>query len=354
MSSAEVRAERALLSPSSDAPVEVAPGATLSLVVAVATGLTPPPGVQEDRALRLFTITLCAEGIDLGAGSQRCFPLAVRNLRPLDGSSLRYRVEAPVPVWVAPWRYDLSLRFPGGQVSVPRAVIVRGAHDTSFALSPGYETSAEGVRLLPAQGLVRVHVGPAGLALGDGVRFQGFPLPDRVRGFAAGFVALIEARAGQPVTMTKRQGTPTFALPFQLGRAEAGSPVRLTARAELPDARVYWWLDPARGALGSDVTTVFLLRGEAPIQLLAVAPDGRFARAETVLPIWQRRAFGCALASPHAPVTQVGSFTKWFILLAGAWTCLRRSRGGPRFAIAAPRRSAASAPGRGIEARASE
>lgn len=306
----------------------------LSLLVAVATGLTPPPGVQEDRALRLFTITLCAEGIDLGAGAQRCFPLAVRNLRPLDGSSLRYRVEAPLPVWVAPWRYDLNLRFPGGQVSVPRAVIVREQPVTSFDLAPAHEPSADGMAVSSAGGLVRVHVGPAGLALADGGRFQGFPLPDRARGFAPGFVALIEARPGQRFTMTKRQDAPTFPLSFQLGRAEAGRPVQLGVRAEVRGARFFWWLDPARGALGSDVTTVFLLRGKAPIQLLAVAPDGRFARSQTVLPIWQRRAFGCALGAWPTSASPAGSFAKWFILLLGAWTCRRCSRGGPRFAIA--------------------
>jgi hypothetical protein len=333
------RADRALLAPSSDAPADVVPGGTLSVLVDVATGLTPPPGIQEDRALRMFAITLCADGIDLGGGERRCFPLAVRNLRPLDGSSLRYRVEAPVPVWVAPWLYDLTLRFPGGEVAVARAVLVRDEHDPRYELAPSFERTERAVSLPagPSAGLVRVHVGASGFTLSAGARFHGFPLPDLNRGFAPGFVALVQARGGEPISMTKRQGGSTFPLSFRLGRAEAGRPVQLSASGPPPDARTFWWLDPARGALGSDVTTVFLLRGQAPLELFAVAPDGRLARAQVVLPIWQRRAFGCALAAPRAASSHAGTSANWFILSAAVLYCARRSRRGPRFAIAAPR-----------------
>ena len=334
---ATARAERELLAPRTESPAVVAPGALLSLQVDVATGLTPPPGIQEDRALRMFAVSLCADGIDLGGGARRCFPLAVRNVRPLDGSSLRYRVEAPVPVWVAPWIYDLTLRFPGGQVAAPRAVIVRDAQARTFALAPAVEASEQGVALRLAEGAgpARVHVGAAGLSLTKG-SFHGFPLPDSARGFAPGFVALVEASGREPVRMTKRQGPGAPPLLLRASEAQAGRPVVLRAAGVLPGARLFWWLDPARGALGNDVTTVFLLRGQAPLQLLSVAPDGRVARAEVVLPIWQRRAFGCSLAASGADRTGASSLANCFILLAlGSW--LRgRSRRGARFAIGRP------------------
>lgn len=327
-----------MIAPRTDAPATLAPGELLSVIVDVATGLTPPPGIQEDRALRLFTLSLCAEGIDLGGGTRRCFPLAVRNLRPLDGSSLRYRVEAPVPVWVAPWTYDLMLRFPGGQVAEQRALVVRSdARDQD-----GAEDAS-----LPAAALLRVHVGSAGLALTGG-SFRGYPLPDVARGFAPGFVALVQRSGAEPVAMTKRQAGAAPALIFQAGPAYAGSPVALRAEGAAPGSRVFWWLDPARGALGSDVTTVFLLRGPAPLQLLAITPDGRSVRRELVLPIWQRRAFGCALQPAHRAGSGGGSLANCFILFAiCAWRSVR-SRGGARFAIRRPGRAAAYPRGAGL------
>jgi hypothetical protein len=322
--------------------VTLAPGGLLSVVLDVATGLTPPPGIQEDRALRLFTLSLCAQGIDLGGGGRRCFPLAVRNLRPVDGTSLRYRVEAPVPVWVAPWIYDLTLRFPGGQLATPQAVIVRDAAAREFDLSPVAERTSKGVSLpaggstAPPGSLVRVHVGPAGLAL-SGASFVGYPLPDVARGFAPGFVALVQRAGTGPVSMTKRQGAVPSALIFRSGPAYAGSPVTLRADGAPPGSRVFWWLDPARGASGGEVTTVFLLRGQAPLQLLLIAPDGGVSRRDAVLPIWQRRAFGCAVGPAARARGGSASLANCLILLLGwAWR-RRRCRGGARFAIGAAR-----------------
>jgi hypothetical protein len=186
----------------------------------------------------------------------------------------------------------------------------------------------------PAQAelLVRVHVGSAGLAL-SGATFRGYPLLDPARGFAPGFVALVQRRGAQPVTMTKRQDAAPPAPVLRSSPAYAGSPVALRADGAPPGARVFWWLDPARGALGSDVTTVFLLRGRAPLQLLLVAPDGRVAQREVVLPIWQRRAVGCALQTGGGAAEGLGSFANCFVLLA--WWAWRRGccPRGARFAI---------------------
>src|SRR4051812_11694710 len=64
---------RGLVSPSALAPLRVAPGETLSFVVQSATGLTPPPGLQEDRAHRAFSAWLCAQGLPLSAPERACF-----------------------------------------------------------------------------------------------------------------------------------------------------------------------------------------------------------------------------------------------------------------------------------------
>jgi hypothetical protein len=139
---------RRLIAPAAGQPARALPGGVLQLLVEVATGLTPPPGLQEDRAHRGFSISLCARGLPLGAPERSCFPLVVRNVRPVDARSLRYRIEAPLPVWVAPGRYDLALRFPGGQVELPAGVevgpLAPGAPPLAEALAGG------GVRPLAA------------------------------------------------------------------------------------------------------------------------------------------------------------------------------------------------------------
>jgi hypothetical protein len=152
--------------------------------------------------------------------------------------------------------------------------------------------------------------------------------------------------------MTKRQAEAAFPLLFQPGRAEAGRPVQLRAQGFPPGSRVFWWLDPARGALGSDVTTVFLLRGRAPLQLLAVAPDGRVGRRQVVLPIWQRRAFGCSVRASPAAARRSGSSVNCLVLLALGLCYRRRSRGGPRFAIGRAERSVGGASREGPSAAA--
>jgi hypothetical protein len=97
---------RRVIEPQPGAPLRVAAGERLQAVVEVASGLTPPPGVQTERALRGFAARACWR--------RGCRPLTVRNVRPVDAHSLRYRVEAPLPRDLSGGLYDLELRFPGG------------------------------------------------------------------------------------------------------------------------------------------------------------------------------------------------------------------------------------------------
>ncbi len=81
-------------------------------------GLTPPPGIQNERALRGFTARLCAE---------HCVPLVALNVRPRDGWSLVYRAEFAVPAELAPGHYELDVRFPGGLARLPGGVTIEPA-----------------------------------------------------------------------------------------------------------------------------------------------------------------------------------------------------------------------------------
>jgi hypothetical protein len=302
LSAGHARAERGLITPKSAAPARLAPGELLAIEVEVATGLTPPPGIQEERAHRAFALALCADGLDLGAGARRCFALGIENLRPLDAVSLRYRVEARLPVWLAPSRYDLSLRYPGGAVEASGALrVVRSPREPLPVSLPVARTGETWTLAGTEQAEVaRLHVGEWGVRV-QGAPFEAFPLPDASEGLTRGFVALIQVPARARVFVTKRHEGPAPGLQIAAPRAEAGRSVSLRAVGPDDAARVFWWVGGARGGVGRTLTTRFLYPGKQRVQALSVSADGRVARAEATLPIWQRRAFGCSLqAGPGA------------------------------------------------------
>src|SRR5690606_15490451 len=74
-----------------------------------------------------FSVRLCAGGLPLGAAAHHCFALPVRDVRPVDSHSLLYRIEVPVPAWVAPWVYDVGVRFPGGSDEAAAALLVEAS-----------------------------------------------------------------------------------------------------------------------------------------------------------------------------------------------------------------------------------
>jgi hypothetical protein len=319
-------AERGVLSPSAAHPAELAPGGLLTLEVEVATGLTPPPGIQDERAHRAFAITLCAEGLDLGGGTRRCFPLAVTNVRPFDAASLRYRVVARLPIWLAPSTYDLSLRFPGGQAELVGALQVRGAQREQLSGAARVTRRGAAIELEAgaAPGLVRVHVAGAGMALSGG-SFEAFPLPDPAAGFAPGFVALVRLEPAAHAIVTKRQENVASALRFEPKAVEAGRPVVLRAAAAPAGSRLFWWLGATRAGLGSALPTRFLYPGTQRVQLLSVARDGRAALAERALPIWQHRAHGCAMGPLPERVDDLGCCVG-LLVLSRSWKLRPRFR----------------------------
>jgi hypothetical protein len=97
------RAERGLLERNAG---EVRAGERLRVELETPHGLTPPPGIQNERALRGFAARLCTD--------VRCVPLAALNVRPRDGWSFVYRAEFAVPAELTAGPYQLDVRFPGG------------------------------------------------------------------------------------------------------------------------------------------------------------------------------------------------------------------------------------------------
>lgn len=282
------RAERGLIAPSEAEPAYVQIGGTLALLVEVATALTPPPGVQEERAHRAFAISLCAEGLSFGAPARSCFPLAVRNVRPVDAGSMRYRVEARIPEWLAPWHYDLRVRFPGGEAQ--RAQAVRLADVTPGTAQASMAQGALEIAAQPVARTLRVHVAHQGLTPPT-VPHQLYPLPGE-QGLRTGFVALLQVPAGVSLRLAPAAGQAApFSIRSRLGEIEQ---VQLDVQPGPGKARLFWWLGPERGAEGSPVQVRFAARGEVPVQALRIEPDGRVGRAEQRVAL-RRRPASCAL-----------------------------------------------------------
>ncbi len=135
----------ALLYPRAGLPAVVAQGERLITRVRVPSGLTPPPGVQQDRALVGWSSELVGDGVAVSGRAEHRYPLRVVDVRPDGSSSLVYRATVLVPRWAAPGTYGLRLMAPGGGAALAGAVrIVEPDHDPIVALARA--TPREGER----------------------------------------------------------------------------------------------------------------------------------------------------------------------------------------------------------------
>jgi hypothetical protein len=121
--------ELRLVYPVRGLPAVVAAGEVLVARVLVPAALTPPPGVQQARALRGFSAELIGGGLVLQAGAQHRHRVSISEVRPDGPSSLLYRMRIEVPAYVAPGTYALVLRTPFGEREALAAVrvIAKGA-----------------------------------------------------------------------------------------------------------------------------------------------------------------------------------------------------------------------------------
>jgi hypothetical protein len=116
--------------PDSGLPALVAAGDVLAARLQLPAALTPPPGVQQARALAGFAAELIGEGVALAGSSEHRYPLPVIALRPEAGSSLEYRMRLVIPAYAAPGSYDLLVRTPFGERRALRSVRVLAAGAT--------------------------------------------------------------------------------------------------------------------------------------------------------------------------------------------------------------------------------
>jgi hypothetical protein len=103
-------------------PAVVEAGDRLVARVRVPSGLTPPPGMQQDRALHGWSAELVGQTGERIDGLENRYDLRVVDVRPDGGSSLVYRASILVPAWAAPGTYSLALSAPGGSETTTSSV----------------------------------------------------------------------------------------------------------------------------------------------------------------------------------------------------------------------------------------
>jgi hypothetical protein len=123
----------AMIYPRPGLPAVVRAGERLVTRVRVPSGLTPPPGIQKDRALRGWSAELVGQSIPLGAGGEHVYQTRVVDVRPDGQSTLVYRASIEVPRWAAPGTYGIRMSAPGGSDAVAGAVRIV-APDASLRL----------------------------------------------------------------------------------------------------------------------------------------------------------------------------------------------------------------------------
>jgi hypothetical protein len=143
----------AILYPRPGLPAVVAQGERLVTRVRVPSGLTPPPGIQQDRALVGWSADLLGEGIPIEDRARHRYALRVVDVRPDGPSSLVYRASILVPHWAAPGTYGLRMTAPGGGHAVAGSVrvVARGETPRIGLVRPAFD-SAEA----PADALARI------------------------------------------------------------------------------------------------------------------------------------------------------------------------------------------------------
>jgi len=130
----------AILYPTETLPAVIDAGSALVSRVRVPSGLTPPPGVQQDRALEKWAAELIGAGIELERHTPHRYVVRVVNVRPDGPSSLVYRATIAIPAWTAPGTYALRIRVPGGERTTERSVrVIEAGTRPVVALAGGDE-----------------------------------------------------------------------------------------------------------------------------------------------------------------------------------------------------------------------
>jgi hypothetical protein len=308
----------AWLFPTEATPAEVAPGATLRVRVRLATALTPPPGIQQAEALARWSGTLAraARRVDgAGAGEAR-YALAVTDVRPDAGTTLAYRATLPLPAWLPPGAYLLSLATPGGGLDGAR-VRVRTSDGEADSVHGGPEAS----------GFAVLASGRASVSVANG-EVTWFPAGSLGVRDAPEVVGIVRDAPGATARWVVHPA-PLLAPRLRVapgGRVRAGQPVELRVDGIDAGARVAWRVGERSVAWGPrSITHAFVRGGQEEVVAVVVAPDGRSASVRQGVSVAAATGSGCAVAGTR---NEGGGFGWCFPVVALAVSKSARVRSG--------------------------
>lgn len=159
-------------------------GETLVTRVRLATPLTPPPGHQQEKALRGWSVELLGRANRITRSNvEHRYTLRVSDVRPDARAGLVYRASIPVPPWVAPGTYDVRIKAPGTRehlVAVASLRVLRPGSEPRVGRLPSSATR-EQLRGL-ANAPVDVWFGDGNEALRSPLQGQGVPWVDLAAG----------------------------------------------------------------------------------------------------------------------------------------------------------------------------
>lgn len=329
--SAAVRAQSvglAWVEPEVGVAAAVVAGEALVVRARLPIALTPPPGVQQPRALEGWSGTLVGQAwsVDAGAVVTHGYFVAVSDVRPDGGASLVYRARLELPPWVAPGEYALTLATPGGELRDAR-VRVGGA-------TPGpVQARREGDALRIA--VDAAHATPVHVAIGAsgsrpvevlGAAVEWHPAASELSPSERAVVGVARLAPGEALVarlLPAREEAPTLRLPA--GAVEAGTRVALEVTGADPGTRVAWEVGGrAVGWNAGAHAHVFARGGRERVRALVVTADGVSTPLSEVVEVHPAGQRGCGVG--HARSTDDSPRTAWAAALIVVGLLLKTKR----------------------------
>lgn len=299
--------------------------------VRLPVALTPPPGVQQPRALEHWSATLVGRAWSVDAARETMtisYSLPVTDVRPDTVASLVYRARIEVPAWAAPGTYALALATPGGVLRDARVELISrggrsaiasetqtaalgtaGAHAKSLGAANGVQVrranDALHLTVDPAHAVpVRVAIGVSGVrpVVVRGARVEWHPATSALAGSGRAVVGVAWVAPGATLVAhygAERGGAPVLRLPA--GAVPAGSRESLEVVGAGSGARVAWEVGGrAVGWSDRPHAHVFARGGRERVRALVVAPDGASTPLTGTVAVRAAGQAGCAAAAVGA------------------------------------------------------
>jgi len=313
--------------------IEPAVGETATMVagepwvvrVRLPTALTPPPGVQQPRALVGWSAELVGRAwpVDPTQPIVPRYVVEVTDVRPDTASSLVYRARLEPPVWMAPGAYALALSTPGGSLRDAGVWVAGGVGSPAGSGAKAPDADAQ-VRVSHEDGALRISVDatraePALVRVGASGRRAVVARGAPVDWYPAGAVLEDDARAVVGVArvspgttfLLRHAGAGTRAprLVLPATPVRAGESVALAVEPLDAGTRVAWAIGGRAAGWGAGPHVHRFGRGgEEPVEAMVVFPEGTTAPLRGRVAVRPGGSGECAVTSNGRAASLVPGF----------------------------------------------